>query len=106
MKVELYEKVARGVTCIEHISVEMQLGSDKNKWMLPLDLNPGNHEFKFVVDGHWTHDPEQSNSVNDLGSQNNVITIKVAGNLKHFHPNFKRHSTIGTYTDRVPTVTI
>lgn len=38
---------------------------------------PGDHQYKFVVDGTWCADPENVNAVaNDQGTFNSVITVK------------------------------
>ena len=34
------------------------------------------HQFKYYVDNEWTHDKNKPAVDNDLGSNNNVITIK------------------------------
>ena len=40
-------------------------------------LAPGSYEYKFVVDGVWCADPENTNSVaNDQGTFNSVIEVK------------------------------
>ena len=52
------------------------------KWSVRLSLPPGHHEYKFVVDGRWTCDPECSEDhicpncvANDAGSMNRVLEI-------------------------------
>ncbi len=40
-----------------------------------LSLPQGDHQYKFIVDGHWQADPEAPKQVpNELGSMNSVIT--------------------------------
>ena len=40
-------------------------------------LAPGTYQYKFVVDGAWSADPENVNCVaNDKGTFNSVITVK------------------------------
>lgn len=40
-------------------------------------LVPGEYQYKFIVDGIWCADPENTNSVpNDQGTFNSVITVK------------------------------
>jgi len=51
---------------------EMSRG-DNGLWRLTLDVPTGKHEFKFVVDGNWTHDGEQPHTQNEVGSFNNVL---------------------------------
>ncbi len=39
-------------------------------------LEPGRYEYKFVVDGEWQADPENSNrQISDIGSENSVLEI-------------------------------
>lgn len=39
-------------------------------------LAPGDHQYKFVIDGTWCADPENANAVaNDQGTFNSVITV-------------------------------
>ena len=40
-------------------------------------LSPGTYEYKFVLNGHWTIDPECPDwSANEHGSLNSVLTVK------------------------------
>ena len=40
-------------------------------------LVPGDYQYKFVIDGTWCADPENTNAVpNDQGTFNSVITVK------------------------------
>lgn len=48
---------------------------DKNgHWQVAIELPPGRHEFKFVVDGKWHC---ESNCVpNDYGTMNQIIDVE------------------------------
>ncbi len=49
----------------------------RGTWTTQVDLKPGKHEYKFLVDGSWWNDPGCSNIVyNSFGSQNCVVEIK------------------------------
>uniref|UniRef100_A0A146LRV0 5'-AMP-activated protein kinase subunit beta-1 n=1 Tax=Lygus hesperus TaxID=30085 RepID=A0A146LRV0_LYGHE len=41
-----------------------------------IDLPEGDHQFKFFVDGQWRHDPVHDIVDNDLGTKNNLISVK------------------------------
>ena len=41
-----------------------------------VDLGEGEHEYKFLVDGQWMHDPTEPVVENNLGTKNNIITVK------------------------------
>jgi len=43
-----------------------------------VDLPVGEHQFKYFVDQQWTHDQGLPTTSNEVGSQNNVITIQQA----------------------------
>ena len=42
---------------------------------IELTVAPGKHEFKFVVDGNWTHDEGQPKICNEVGSMNNFLEV-------------------------------
>ncbi|HBJ59956.1 MAG TPA: hypothetical protein DDY72_05945 [Verrucomicrobia bacterium] len=42
-----------------------------------INLVPGEYQYKFVIDGTWCADPENTNAVpNDQGTFNSVIVVK------------------------------
>ena len=50
------------------------------RWETTLSLPPGRYEYKFVVDGQWTHDPTALQNVPDqYGALNSVIEVKENG---------------------------
>lgn len=61
-------------------------------WEKTVMLAPGRHEYKFVVDGAWRLDPDNSLSCsNAFGSLNSVIEVQArpAGVMqKGLHPKF------------------
>ena len=59
----------------EHTS--MPLKRTKNgTWKTEITLKPGRYEYKFVVDGNWIKDPNNSNSSwNSYGSENSMIEL-------------------------------
>lgn len=51
---------------------------DAGLWEKRLVLSPGRYEYKFVVDGNWTHDPEARENVPNLyGSLNSVVEVRL-----------------------------
>ena len=50
---------------------------DKNgMWNRQVALSPGNHEYKFLVDGQWKEDPRNNRRCpNCFGSYNNIISL-------------------------------
>jgi 5'-AMP-activated protein kinase regulatory beta subunit len=56
---------------------------DAGNWTTKLDLPPGRHEFKFVVDGEWRCEPNCHLSAdcpkcvsNDFGTMNRFIDVE------------------------------
>jgi len=41
-----------------------------------VDLPEGEHQYKFVVDGKWEHDPSQQTVNDNFNGKNNVVTVK------------------------------
>lgn len=41
-----------------------------------IDLPEGEHQFKFYVDGEWKHDPKLKNIENEVGSKNNMVSVR------------------------------
>lgn len=41
-----------------------------------IDLPEGEHQFKFYVDGEWRHDPKLKNVENEVGSKNNMVSVR------------------------------
>jgi len=50
---------------------------DDGIWRAKLKLAPGKYEYKFVVDGTWMEDPNNSDSVADpFGGNNSLLTVE------------------------------
>ena len=46
------------------------------RWVGDLVINPGRHEYLFVVDGQWLPDPNAKESVqNPFGGKNSVLVV-------------------------------
>jgi cyclomaltodextrinase len=49
-------------------------------WEATLDLQPGRHQYKFVVDGQWREDPAAAEQVDDgFGGKNSVVQVGADG---------------------------
>ena len=47
-------------------------------WQTWMSLDPGQYEYRFLVDGHWTNDPASpERTMNPFGSQNDVLVVEV-----------------------------
>ncbi len=51
-------------------------GREGDEWVCRIDLEPGKHAYKFIVDGNWLLDPTNPNTEDDdYGVKNNVILV-------------------------------
>lgn len=52
-------------------------------WKKRLVLPPGRHEYKYIVDGTWLHDPEARENIrNAYGSLNSVLEVHVKNEVQ------------------------
>ena len=55
--------------------INMRKGTD-GAWTVTVELQPGRHHYRFLVDGQWRDDPECGMQVpNPYGSQNAVRQV-------------------------------
>ena len=55
---------------------EFILGREGDEWVCRIDLEPGKHAYKFIVDGNWLLDPANPNTEDDdYGVKNSVIIV-------------------------------
>ena len=51
-------------------------GREGDEWICRIDLEPGKHAYKFIVDGNWLLDPANPNTEDDdYGVKNSVIVL-------------------------------
>ncbi|XP_066055819.1 5'-AMP-activated protein kinase subunit beta-1 [Chamaea fasciata] len=55
---------------------KIPLTRSHNNFVAILDLPEGEHQYKFLVDGQWTHDPAEPVVTSQLGTVNNIIQVK------------------------------
>ncbi len=52
-------------------------GREGDEWICRVDLEPGKHAYKFIVDGNWLLDPAHPNTEDDdYGVKNSVIIVR------------------------------
>jgi hypothetical protein len=56
-------------------------GKEGEEWVCRIDLEPGKHSYKFIVDGNWLLDPANPNTEDDdYGVKNSVIVVEKKSN--------------------------
>lgn len=68
-------------------------------WQLRLDLLPDRYEYKFIIDGVWTSDPENPNRIlNEHGTYNSILQIAKSVNFElDGFPDATNVSLCGTF---------
>jgi 1,4-alpha-glucan branching enzyme len=52
--------------------------AESGEWLARLLLRPGQYQYRFVVDGVWTDDPQAARSAaNPYGGLNSVLTVEL-----------------------------
>jgi hypothetical protein len=52
-------------------------GKEGDEWVCRIDLEPGKHSYKFIVDGNWLLDPANPNTEDDdYGVKNSVLIVE------------------------------
>ncbi|MBI4279190.1 MAG: isoamylase early set domain-containing protein [Armatimonadetes bacterium] len=76
-----YQPDARSVSLVgdfngwDVTATPMEPGLD-GSWRITVDLPPGEHQYKFHVDGTWWNDPHDHKRVpNPWGSENSVVVV-------------------------------
>ncbi|UCD88419.1 MAG: glycogen-binding domain-containing protein [Desulfobacterales bacterium] len=45
-------------------------------WRRNMQLKPGTYQYKYLLGGHWVHDPQNDKTVDDFfGGVNSVIEV-------------------------------
>lgn len=59
-----------------HSSHPLKKGKDR-KWKISLSLDPGQYQYRFLVDGEWQNDPSSTEWVaNPFGTSNCLTSVK------------------------------
>jgi chromosome partitioning protein len=49
---------------------------DDGQWSTVVEMGPGSHEYRFILDGVWVKDPNNlQSSLNEFGQENSVVVI-------------------------------
>jgi len=64
-------------------------------WEARLGVDPGTHQYKFIVDGLWIHDDDKHNVANDQGSRNNTLVIFPGANVAEVPSSVLKHVKSG-----------
>ncbi len=68
-------KIAGDFTDWEHSAIDMSRSGRTAEWTASLRLTPGEHQYRFIMDGSWYTDPSTEHVSNQLGSENSVLRV-------------------------------
>jgi len=57
------------------------LGFMNGCWEVRIDVTPGCHQYKFILDGEWIHDETKHSVDNHQGSRNNTLVVFKGANV-------------------------
>jgi chromosome partitioning protein len=56
--------------------IPMQKESEEGLWKIVLDIQPGEYEYRFIVDGVWVRDPNNQDYIrNEFGQENSLLIV-------------------------------
>jgi hypothetical protein len=56
--------------------ISMTRGSSNGLWEVSLHLEPGEYEYRFIIDGSWIKDPKNDDTVvNEFGQENSLLIV-------------------------------
>ena len=54
----------------------MERDGDDGLWKVDVDLDPGEYEYRYIIDGVWIKDPRNVDSVlNEFGQENSLLIV-------------------------------
>jgi len=69
-------KVAGDFTNWEKGAIVMSKSGKSGEWSASVRVTPGNHQYRFLLDGKWYTDPVTEHIMSPLGSENSVLRIE------------------------------
>ncbi|MBN2071710.1 MAG: AAA family ATPase [Candidatus Krumholzibacteriota bacterium] len=59
-----------------HEGIRMLKSEDNETWKIMMNLDPGDYEYRFIVDGVWIKDPNNVDTVlNEFGQENSLLIV-------------------------------
>lgn len=60
----------------ESIRLKKRRGKGNSRFATELSLDPGQFEYKFLIDGNWVCDPDRDRVPNPFGTDNSLINVQ------------------------------
>lgn len=68
-------KIAGDFTDWERDAVIMSKSGRSGEWMASVRVTPGQHQYRFIMDGNWYTDPSTEHIMTPFGSENSVLRV-------------------------------
>lgn len=68
-------KLVGDFTDWEKGAIHMTKSGRSGVWKASVKLTPGEHQYRFLVDGNWYSDPSTEHIMNAFGSENSVLRV-------------------------------
>lgn len=69
-------KLVGDFTDWQNAAINMTKSSKGKDWTASVRLAPGEHQYRFLVDGNWFTDPSTERMLNNVGSENSVLRVE------------------------------
>lgn len=56
-------------------AIHMTKSARSGEWKASVKLTPGEHQYRFLVDGNWFTDPSTEHILNTFGGENSFIRV-------------------------------
>ena len=56
-------------------AIVMTKSGKSGEWVASTRVTPGEHQYRFLIDGNWYTDPTTEHTVNPFGGENSVLRV-------------------------------
>ena len=68
-------KIAGDFTNWENSAIMMSKSGRSGEWTAAVRVAPGEHQYRFILDGNWYTDPSTEHAQNSFGSDNSILRV-------------------------------
>ena len=68
-------KIAGDFTDWDKGAITMSRSGRSGEWTASVRVSPGEHQYRFLLDGNWYTDPTTEHAVSPFGSENSVLRV-------------------------------
>ena len=68
-------KLAGDFTDWDRGAIMMSKSGRSGEWTASIRVTPGEHQYRFILDGSWYTDPTTEHAMNSFGSENSIMRV-------------------------------